>query len=139
MSDLNGRANRAVEGYRAQWELAEKLHPNPYAQPGSADTTLRAFFHNVVRHDGKIVTDVTARLPNMVAVSEQQLLDGDVPKDIPKKLQDKAREMFKRAANPQSLTADTTAKRKPTLVYEREEPPSRQMAAQAEPMFNMKG
>lgn len=127
MSDLNGRVNRAVEGYRARWELAGELQPNPYVQYGKEDSSLCAVFHNRVYLNGELVTDRTARLPNMVAVTEQQLRTNDirVPYDLPKKLREEALQIF-------------AASHKPKLVYTRDENPA-QMAAEQPQAFQMKG
>lgn len=151
MSDLNGRAKRAVAGFHARWEIAEKPQPNPYVQRGQTDDTLCAVFRNRVYYNGELVTNRTARVPDVVALTQEQMLNGDKPYDLPQKLVEKAlKEQFGITVLPKTdAPAVETSAPAPTKlddhrkglrsvpVQRREEAP--QMAAQAEPMFNMKG
>lgn len=94
-SDLNGRARRGDAGYRAEWELVAtpkpdgqrefKLGPNPYATPGQPDDGEKyAYYKNVVRYDGKVVTNRKAVVPDFVAATEDQLRTGNgLPSGFP--------------------------------------------------------
>lgn len=95
-SDLNGRARRGDAGYRAEWELAGKLGPDPYATPGKPDNGEQyAYFKNRVYRDGEPDPSVKARVPDFFAATEEQLRNGKkLPGNFPKSLVEEALKAF---------------------------------------------
>lgn len=95
-SDLDGCRRRRDAGFRAEWELAAKLGPNPYAAPGKPDNGEKyAYFDNRVYRDGALVSDVKARVPDFFAATEEQLRAGkNLPGNFPKSLVEEAIKVF---------------------------------------------